>query len=87
MNILHHLISTSVYRFAKVDFNFKMHMSDQATFQNAILASSYSGIIIIIIIIIIINITIINHYTNNYTLVTLITVMCFAIKAFHTYLK
>ena len=60
-------------------------MSDQATFQNAILASSYSGIIIIIIIII--TIIIINYNTNNYILVTLVTVMCFAIKAFHAYLK
>jgi len=34
INILQQLISTtSVYRFAKVDFKFKMHMSDQATFK------------------------------------------------------
>jgi hypothetical protein len=62
INILQHLISTAyVYRFAKVDFNLKIHMSDQATFQNVILASSYSGMKTIITIIIIIN-----HYTNNY---------------------
>jgi len=77
INILQHLISTSVYRFAKVDLKFKMHMSDQATFQNAILASYYSGMMIII------TVVITNNYTNNYIRVTLITVMCFAIKAFH----
>ena len=61
INILQHLISTTyIYRFAKVDFNFKMRMSDHAAFQNAILASSCSGMTIIITIIII------NHYTNNY---------------------
>lgn len=82
INILQHLINTCVYRFAKVDFNFKLHMSDQATFQNAILASSCSVMMIIITIIIIIN-----HYTHNYIRVTLITVLCFAIKTFHPYLK
>jgi hypothetical protein len=56
-------------------------MSDQVTFQNAILASSYSGMMIIITIIII------NHYTNNYIRVILITIMCFAIKPFHPYLE